>query len=76
MPRFRRTWLHMARGYGAWSRSSLATSQGDFPAGEILALGWGYSEYSQYSQYPDYPSLDRYCTQIIYYRIRLDVAAK
>ena len=26
---------------GAWSRSSLATSQGDFPAGVILALGWG-----------------------------------
>ncbi len=25
----------------AWSRSSLATSQGDFPAGVILALGWG-----------------------------------
>jgi hypothetical protein len=37
----------------AWSRSSLATSQGDFPAGVILALGWGYSEYSQYAQYPD-----------------------
>jgi hypothetical protein len=25
----------------AWSRSSLPTSQGDFPAGVILALGWG-----------------------------------
>ncbi len=35
----------------AWSRSSLATSQGDFPAGVILALGWGYSEYSQSSQF-------------------------
>ena len=49
--------------YWAWSRSSLPTSQGDFPAGVILDLGWGYSEYSQYSQYPDYPSLDQYFTQ-------------
>ena len=33
--------LYSGNQAGAWSRSSLATSQGDFPAGVILALGWG-----------------------------------
>jgi hypothetical protein len=34
-------WLCATVCVGAWSRSSLPTSQGDFPAGVILALGWG-----------------------------------